>query len=66
MRITFEVRKPTPDSCNEHVSVSVHCVAPTCGPETRNEPTENEKLESWAQHNWKALVARPAVVVPSW
>jgi hypothetical protein len=65
MRITFVLRNPTPVSCNEHVSVSVHCVAPTNGPETWNEPTEKEKLVSWAQHNWKALLARPAVVVPS-
>jgi hypothetical protein len=46
MRITFEVLKPTPVSCNEQVSVSVHSVAPTNGPDTWNEPTENEKLES--------------------
>jgi hypothetical protein len=50
MRIAFVARRPTPVNCSEHVSVSVHCVAPTNGPETWKGPTEKEKLASCAQH----------------
>jgi hypothetical protein len=38
MRITFEAASPTPESCNEHVSVNVQSVAAVCGPEIWNDP----------------------------
>jgi hypothetical protein len=42
MRMTFEVVSPTPVNCSEHVSVSVHSVAATKGPEIWNNPMLNE------------------------
>jgi hypothetical protein len=39
MRISFELRKPTPDNCSEHASVNVQSVAPVYGPDTWKGPT---------------------------
>jgi hypothetical protein len=42
IRITFDDARPTPVNCSEHVSVRVHAVASTYGPEIWNEPKSNK------------------------
>jgi hypothetical protein len=42
MRITFDVAKPTPESCSEHVSVNVQSVGPVNAPFIVNAPTLNK------------------------
>jgi hypothetical protein len=42
MRITFDVARPTPESCSEHVSVNVQSVGPVSAPFIVNAPTLNK------------------------
>jgi hypothetical protein len=42
MRITFDVARPAPESCSEHVSVSVQSVACVKAPFIVNAPTLNK------------------------
>ena len=65
-RITFTKSKPKPVSCNAHVSVRVHAVAPTMGPDIWKLPTRMLATlpASCDQQSCKALVATPAVAIP--
>jgi hypothetical protein len=42
MRITFVAARPVPETCSEHISVSVHSVAPVNAPFIVNAPTLNK------------------------
>jgi hypothetical protein len=64
IRTTFVDASPTPASCSEQASDSVHAVAPTSGPETWKIPTRKLGLLSCAKHSWKPALASPVVAVP--
>ena len=42
IRITFDAARPGPESCSEHVSVSVHSVGPVNAPFIVKAPTLNK------------------------
>jgi hypothetical protein len=64
IRTAFVDAKPTPESCNAQLDVSVHDVACVSGPESWKEPTRKVKLPDAFQQSWNSLLATPAVAVP--